>query len=248
MSLPKIITPEYTVQLMSVKTPVRFRPYLVKEEKIFLTAKQSGDIDEINRAIFQIIRNCTFDALNVEALPPFDIEYLFLQLRARSVNNIAELNYECRNFVRDTSETDGDDRRCHQIVKIPVNLDDVKLATPDEHTPVITLNTGLIVEMKYPTVSVLEQFRATNDINIWVPLIASCISMIIEPDGNIYEVADYPIEELVEFVENIGVLDLQKFEQFFETMPVLTHNLLFECPKCGHTETIVLKGLDTFFM
>ena len=93
MSLPKIVTPEYTVQLKSIKAPVRFRPYLVKEEKVFLTAKESDDPTEINNAVRQILRNCTFDAIDIDKLPSFDIEHLFLQLRAKSVNNIVNLSY-----------------------------------------------------------------------------------------------------------------------------------------------------------
>lgn len=247
MSLPKIVTPEYTVQLQSIKAPVRYRPYLVKEEKIFLTAKQSGDTNEIRNAVLQIIENCTFGVIDVMALPSFDVEFLFLQLRAKSVTNVFDLNYECRNIVREQPENATDDGRCHGTVKVPINLDEIKITTPNDHTKLIVLQNGLLIEMLYPTLAMMETFTASADINVWIPFIASCIRTISEPDGSVYEAKDYTQAELVEFVENIGVSDLEAFQQFYETMPSLSHTVLFKCPKCGYEETMVLRGLETFF-
>lgn len=247
MSLPKIITPEYTIQLKSVKKPVRFRPYLVKEEKIFLTAKQSGDVKEITNAVLQIIRNCTFGEIDVMALPAFDVEFLFLQLRAKSVNNVVELNYECRNFVREAPETERDDRRCHAPVKITVDLDEISITTPEAHTSLIVLKDGVIVEMGYPPLSAVESFSMSEDINVWVPFIASCIRTITDASGEVYEAKDYTQQELVEWIESIGVSDLEGFQQFYETMPSLSYTTTFKCPRCQYEEPMTLRGLETFF-
>ena len=125
MSLPQIVTPEYTLQLNSIKDPVRYRPYLVREEKIFLTAKESGDPKDIESSIRQVLKNCTFGEIDVDTLPSFDLEYLFLQLRGKSVNNVVEVNYQCRNILRTEDErTDENDTgRCAAVHPIRVLLD-----------------------------------------------------------------------------------------------------------------------------
>jgi hypothetical protein len=219
----------------------------VKEEKIFLTAKQSEDANEIANAVLQIIRNCTFGAIDVESLPAFDVEFLFLQLRAKSVNNVIEMNFECRNFVRELATSEQDDRRCHSLVKVPINLDEIVVSTPDGHNKFIMLLNGLLLEMKYPSLALMETFVGQTEINAWIPFIAMCIRSITDSEGTVYEAKDYTQDELVEFVENMGVADLEEVQRFFATMPSVAHSVTFKCNKCNYEEAITLRGLETFF-
>ena len=147
MSLPQIVTPEYTLQLNSIKDPVRYRPYLVREEKIFLTAKESGDPKDIEMSIRQVLKNCTFGEIDIDALPSFDMEYLFLQLRGKSVNNIVTVKYQCQNIVRTEDErTDADDTgRCGALNPVSVPLDDIKVVVPDGHTNIIAINDDITI-------------------------------------------------------------------------------------------------------
>ena len=250
MALPKVITPEYTIQLKSIKTPVRFRPYLVKEEKLFLTAKESDDPKEMERAILQVIKNCTFGEVDVDSLPTFDVEYLFLQLRAKSVNNVLDLRYECRNTLRDKSQrtSEKDDGRCHNMVTLNVNLDDIAITTDEAHTPTVTLQSGLLVEMSYPSMKVVQSIQTSGETaeQVTKMLIAS-MKTITDAEGTAYEVRDYTEAERLEFVDSLPVEDLRSFEAFFTTMPAVRSEVPFHCDKCEHDETVTLQGLTAFF-
>ena len=250
MALPKIVTPEYTIQLKSVETPVRFRPYLVKEEKLFLTAKESDDPKEIERAVLQVIKNCTFGEVDVDNLPTFDVEYLFLQLRAKSVNNVLDLRYECRNTLRDKSqcESETDDGHCHNTVTLNINLDDIAITTDEAHTPTVTLQSGLLVEMLYPSMKVVQSIQKVGETadQVTKMLIAS-MKTITDAEGTAYEVQDYTDAERLEFVDGLPVEDLRSFEAFFTTMPAVRSEVPFHCDKCEHDETITLQGLTAFF-
>ena len=250
MALPKIVTPEYTIQLKSVETPVRFRPYLVKEEKLFLTAKESNDPKEIERAVLQVIKNCTFGEVDVDNLPTFDVEYLFLQLRAKSVNNVLDLRYECRNTLRDKSQrtSEKDDGRCHNTVTLNVNIDNIAITTDEAHTPTVTLQSGLLVEMSYPSMKVVQSIQKVGETadQVTKMLIAS-MKTITDAEGTAYEVQDYTDAERLEFVDGLPVEDLRSFEAFFTTMPAVRSEVPFHCDKCEHDETITLQGLTAFF-
>ena len=251
MALPKIVTPEYTIQLKSIETPVRFRPYLVKEEKLFLTAKESNDPKEIERAVLQVIKNCTFDEVDVDNLPTFDVEYLFLQLRAKSVNNVLDLRYECRNTLRDKSQrtSETDDGRCHNTVTLNVNLDDIAITTDEAHTLTVKLQSGLLVEMTYPSMKVVQSIQTMDGAaadQITKMLIAA-MKTITDAEGTTYEVRDYTDAERLEFVDSLPIEDLRSFEAFFTTMPAVRSEVPFHCDKCEHDETITLQGLTSFF-
>ena len=250
MALPKIVTPEYTIQLKSIKAPVRYRPYLVKEEKLFLTAKESDDTTEIERAVLQVIKNCTFGEVDVDNLPTFDVEYMFLQLRAKSVNNVIDLRYECRNMLRDKSQrtSEKDDGRCHNTVTLNVDLNDITITTDVAHTPTVTLQSGLLVEMSYPSMKVVQSIQTSGETaeQVTKMLIAS-MKTITDAEGTAYEVRDYTEAERLEFVDSLPVEDLRSFEAFFTTMPSVRSEVPFHCDKCEHDETITLEGLAAFF-
>tara|TARA_R110000868_G_scaffold79604_31_gene226483 strand:- start:3371 stop:4102 length:732 start_codon:yes stop_codon:yes gene_type:complete len=242
MSLPLISVPEYTVQLVSRKDPVRYRPYLVKEEKIFLMAKESGDPKDIEAAVHQIINNCTFGVIEAAKLPSFDIELLFLQLRAKSVNSNVTVTYECQNPVEGGTA-------CGARVPVTVNLDAVTLVTPPEHSKIVKLDDKLTLGMRYPTGDMLEGMlqAGVEGIASATGVIAACIETIVEANGTVHETYATPHEELVAFVESLPTSCLPSLYQFFETIPALAYTTEFKCPKCGYTEPLTFHGLLDFF-
>lgn len=243
MSLPVIVAPEFTVQLHSIKAPVVFRPYLAKEEKILLMAQQSEDPQDVDRAVKQVLRNCTFDRIDMNALPSFDLELLYLQIRSKSVSNKVEVRFECKNAVAGSPAADG---LCHEFVTIAVDLDEVKIETPEGHTPVVWLTDDIGVTLRYPAGEFQAQLleRTNNDA---VGIIAMCLETIFEKDGTVHEVREQSVGEVRTFIESLSVAQMDKIRQFFDTMPQLTHTIAFACPKCGYTEDITLRGLLDFF-
>lgn len=242
MSLPKITLPEYTVQLQSVKDPVRFRPYTVKEEKIFLIAKESNDVQDMERAVRQVLSNCTFDTININALPSFDLEYLFLQIRAKSVNNVVELQYRCRKLI----ETD---KRCDALVKVAVPLDQIQFTVDAQHTNIVKFASGMSIELQYPTLVNVAQIlqNKMSSIDQPIAMIRSSIKQIVDTKGDTYEAQDYSEPELTEFVESLSFDQIQQIQKFFDTMPRLTYDTEFVCPKCQYREPIHFEGLADFF-
>ena len=251
MSLPQIVTPEYTLQLNSIKNPVRYRPYLVREEKIFLTAKESGDPKDIESAIRQVLKNCTFDDIDIEALPSFDLEYLFLQLRGKSVNNVVEVKYQCQNMLRTGDErTDEDDTgRCGALNPISVPLDDIVITVPDAHTNIIEVNDDITIEFQYPTTHMLQQVLSGKKETVAssTEVLVACIKSIVEKDGTVHESRDSTPAELQEFVDSLTLQQLERVQAFFNTMPTITYDATFECDTCGYTEPLRFEGLQDFF-
>jgi hypothetical protein len=244
MSLPKIALPEYTVQLQSVKTPVRFRPYLVKEEKIFLIAKESNDVSDMERAIRQVLKNCTFGDVDIDALPSFDLEYLFLQIRAKSVNNVVELKYRCQKFTDDTKTA-----RCGATNSVTIPLDEIHITISPEHKTTLQLTDEMYIELQYPTIetvsSVMQSEKSLQEQPI--ELISRTIKTIVQRDGTAYEAKDYSTAELVEFVESLSLPQIEQIQTFFTTMPKLSYDTEFVCEKCGHREPLHFEGISDFF-
>lgn len=238
--LPKIIAPEHDLKLFSLKKPIKFRPYLVKEEKLFLTAQQSGDTKDVENAVKQVAKNCTFDKVNIDALPSFDLEYLFLQLRARSVSNRVDVSFVCHNAVTSTTG----EGECGATVPCPVNLDDVKLIIPEGHTDTFMLTDDIGVTMRYPTTDILTPLGEDPDI---ISLLSACIATVFTKDGDVTEVSEQPKEQVLDFVGGLTLAQTDKLRAFFDTMPRLEYKLQFVCPKCGHTEEVTLSGLLDFF-
>jgi len=235
--LPKLKTPTYEVNLISTGKPVKFRPFLVGEQKIFLMAAESKEVKDTINAIKQVLKNCILDkTIDVETLPTFDLEYLFLQLRARSVGEISELRYTCNNKV--------DDKICGNIIKIDVNLLDIKPIISNEHADKIMLTDELGVVLKYPTISMLERLNINSESDI-LKIVVSCIDYIFDKD-QIYYAKDSTTKELEEFIDSMQQSDLEKVKEFFQTMPKLTEKIDFKCSKCGYTEQIDIEGIQNF--
>jgi len=236
MALPIVETPRYELTLPSQETKVQYRPFLVKEEKILYVALESGDEKEMQQATKQILKSVTFDKLNVEELPTFDVEYIFLQVRAKSVGEIAKFKIICP----DDKETYGD---------VEVDLSKVEVQVDDAHTNNIVLDEkrNLGVVMKYPNMKVLysQEFKSLKYEDI-INLIIGCVEYIYEGEKN-YPVSESTIEELKDFFESLPQEQFGKIRKFFESMPRLRHETKVKNPKTGVESKITFSGLQDFF-
>jgi citrate lyase gamma subunit len=238
MPLPKISTPTYELELPSTEKKIRYRPFLVKEEKLLVIALESEDNKQITNAIKTVIKNCILTKdIKVETLPTFDIEYLFLNIRGKSVGEEVEVNIVC-----------PDDNQTN--VSVNINLDDIKVQKNEEHTNKIKVDNDIMMEMKYPS---LEQFIKTNfdfknenAMEQSFDLIASCIDKIYTED-EVWSTADVTKKELTEFLDQMNSSQFKEIEKFFETMPKLSHKLSVKNPKTGVENEVVLEGLASFF-
>lgn len=244
MALPKIDVPIYEIEMPSSKKTIRIRPFTVKEEKLFLMAAQSDDSDTILKTIVQVLNNCILDDLDVENLPLFDLEFLFLNLRARSIGEVVELSYRCNNEV--VGET-GEIKKCNNVVNIDVNILDIKPEEGEVQSNNIKLNDSLGIFMKYPSLRLLESSKKQDEFEIIIEMILDCIDYIYD-DENIYYAKESTREELMEFLDSLQSKDLDKIKQFFESLPKLKKEIDFDCKKCGHHEKIELEGIQNFFV
>ena len=243
--LPKIDVPVYETTLISNGQKIKFRPFLVKEQKLFLMASQSDDTKDMVEAIKQVIRNCVLDEIDVDTLPTFDLENIFIQLRARSVNDIVNLSYNCNNKITNDK---GEENACGNLVKFDINLLELKAEKNPNHTNKIVINDKLGIVLKYPTFNMMEKLdMENNNMEHILDIIISCIDYIYDQD-NLYYAKDSTKEELTEFVENLQQSDLEKIQEFFTTLPKLKKDLHFHCNKCGYEEDITVEGIQNFFV
>jgi len=238
MPLPTIVTPTYELELPSSGKKVRYRPFLVKEEKLLVLALESEDTKQITTSIKTVLKNCIETrGVKVESLPTFDIEYLFLHIRGKSVGEEIEVNLICP----DDGETN---------VPVTINIDDIKVQKDKTHTKKIKLDSELMMEMKYPS---LEEFIKNNfdftddlDMDSSFDLIASCINKIYNAD-EVWSTSDCTKKEVKDFLEQMNSLQFKEIENFFITMPKLSHSIKFKNPKTSVENTVVLEGLSSFF-
>ena len=238
MPLPKIAAPTYELELPSTEETIQYRPFLVKEEKLLVIALESEDTKQITTAIKTVIKNCILTKnIKVEALPTFDIEYLFLNIRGKSVGEELEVNI----FCPDDGETQ---------VPVKINLDDIQVQRNENHTNKIKVDSTIMMEMKYPS---LEQFIKSNfdfnDKNAMdqsFELIASCIDKIYTED-EVWSTADVSKKEVNDFLESMNSSQFKEIEKFFETMPKLSHTIKVKNPVTEIESEVVLEGLASFF-
>ena len=238
MPLPKIATPTYELELPSTGQSINYRPFLVKEEKLLVLALETEDTKQITTAIKNVLKNCVLTkGIKVDQLPTFDIEFLFLNIRGKSVGEEIEINIICP----DDEETQ---------VPVTIDLDDIKVQKNDEHTNQIKLDKDLMMELKYPS---LEQFIKNNfdfnDANAMdqsFDLIATCIDKIYTAD-EVWAAADCTKKEIKEFLEQMNSVQFKEIETFFETMPKLSHKVKVTNPKTKVKSDVVLEGLASFF-
>ena len=237
MTLPSIETPRYELTLPSTDKVVQYRPFLVKEEKILLVAMESNDNKEILNAIREILSACTYDSIDVDTLPIFDIEYIFLQIRSKSVGEVSKVKLLCP----DDKETYAD---------VEIDLTKVNVQVDDAHTNnvVIDENRKLGIVFNYPTLEMTKAgFNVTDtDIDSLFEIMANSINHIYEGD-KIYPSKDSTKEEMRKFLEGLPQTAFNKIKTFFETMPQLRHSVEVENPKTKVKSTIVLQGIRDFF-
>jgi hypothetical protein len=242
--LPKLDIPTYEVKLISTGKTVRFRPFLVKEQKLFLMAAESDDAKETVNVIRQVLKNCILDEIDVDGLPTFDLEFLFMHLRARSVEEVVDLKYKCNNNVKDEA---GEEKKCTGSVSFKLNLLEVEPTKNPDHSNKIQITENLGLCLKYPTFEMIQKYENLNEEEIMTKILVDCVDYIYDKD-NVYYAKDTTKEELEEFIDNLQQKDLEKIKQFFDTMPELKKDVHFNCPKCGYEEDITIKGLQNFFV
>jgi len=244
--LPKIDVPVFETTLISTGKKVKFRPFLIKEQKLFMMAMESEDSKEQVGVVKQVLNNCILSKdVDVDDLPTFDLENLFMQLRAKSVGEVVNLRYNCNNLVK---KEDGEEKPCNNIVKIDVNLNEVKPILNDAHNKKIEISDKLGMMMRYPTMKMIENFDENiENAETLIKLIANCIDYIYDKD-QVYYAKDTTKEELLEFVENLQQSDLEKIQKFFITMPKIKKELKFKCNKCGYEDNIIVEGIQNFFV
>lgn len=243
--LPKIDVPLYKISLPLSGKKLKIRPFLVKEEKILLMAMETEDDDAVLLAIKQIVTNCCVDNIDVDELPILDLEYIFLQLRARSVGEIIDLQYRCNNNVG--AEENGDPKKCGHIIKLNFNALEVKPEFDKKHDKKIQLTQKLGLVMKYPDFKIIESVKDLSETEAVTKTIISCIDYIYDEES-VYYAKDTSEAELIDFVDSLTAEQFGKLQEFFDTIPKLKKNLNFKCVKCGYEEEIILEGIQSFFV
>jgi hypothetical protein len=242
--LPKLDVPIYTVNLISTGKPIRFRPFLVKEQKLFLMAAESTDGNEMVGVIRQVLRNCVLDEMDIDSLPTFDLEYLFMNLRARSVEEIVDLRYKCNNTTKDET---GEEKKCSGVVEFKLNLLEVEPTKNPNHKNKIQLTENLGIAFKYPTFEMIQKYEKMNENEVMLKILVDCIDYVYDKES-VYYSKDSSREEMEEFIDNLQQKDLEKFKDFFDTMPEIKKDVHFKCPKCAYEEDIAIKGMQNFFV
>ena len=237
MALPTINTPTYELVVPSTDEKIKYRPFLVKEEKILLIASESGKQEDIINAIKQIATACTFGKLKIGRMPMFDVEYIFLQIRAKSVGEISELTL----IAPDDKET---------RVNVEIDLSEVKVQETEGHTNKIELTDEMGIYMQYPTVdtfgkSGMTEITASNMLEV----ISACIAQVYDKKGEeVWESKDSTKKELVDFIEQLSSKQFAEIQKYFDTMPKLKHVVTVKNPKTKVETEVVLSGLSDFFV
>ena len=229
MGLPKLNTPTYELVLPSTEETIKYRPFLVKEQKLLLLAQESKNKKEMLDAISQIIENCTFGKINGKESYVFDVEYVFLQIRRKSIGDKITLNILC--------EDDG-------ITRVPteIDLNDVKVEIGDNHTNKIQLTDDVQLIMTYPRIYTIDSINSDNSYDI----VVKCVHQITEGD-KIYERVDMSDEDLIEFIESMNTDNLSSVLDFFDTMPKIKHQIKVINPNTNVENTINMEGIESFF-
>ena len=236
MALPKLTTPTYELEVPSTDEKIKYRPFLVKEEKILLIAMESGEQESIVTAIKDIVTECTYGKVDLGSLPMFDVEYIFLQIRSKSVGEVSTLKLLC-----------PDDKETY--VNVDVDLSEVMVHVDKGHNPKIELTKEMGMIMTYPTIDSLNDVGG-SDINAsnMLDVISSCVLQIYDKKGEeVFDAKDQTKQELVEFVEQLNTKQFEEVQKFFDTMPKLRHTIEVENPKTKVKSKIVLQGLNDFF-
>ena len=241
MPLPKIATPNYELELPSTGQIIEYRPFLVKEEKILVLALESGSQNQITKAVKDVLKNCiSTKGVKVDKLPTFDIEYLFLNVRAKSIGESVDVEVICPDDGQTT-------------VKKTIFLDEIEVRKSDDHTPVIEIGNGYFVKMKYPSRDQfiennfeVEDNKTDENFKKSLSLIASCIDSVYN-DDEAWDPSDCTKKELTDFIESLNSTQFKKIEKFFETVPKLAHTFKITNPETKVESEVTIEGLASFF-
>jgi NAD-dependent dihydropyrimidine dehydrogenase PreA subunit len=235
MGLPTLATPKYELTIPSTGQKIEYRPFLVKEEKVLLLANETKDEREQIRAMKQVIENCTFSKVDIDSLASFDIEYLFLKLRSKSVGETIEVGIKCSS--------------CAESCPTTVNINDVEVKFDPKFTNRIKLSETVGVLMRYPNYEDminLSQIQKSENSEDVMAFIAGCIDKIYD-DKQVYNTSDFTKEEVVKFMDELSQVGLKKIMAFFENMPVMQKDIKIKCPKCSKESEVTLRGAQSFF-
>jgi Zn finger protein HypA/HybF involved in hydrogenase expression len=237
MALPLSKTPVYNLTIPSSGEKVKFRPFLVKDEKALLLAQQSEDPVVMINTLKEVIKSCLDDKVDVKKLATFDVEYIFTQLRAKSVGEISELVFKC-------GHCDSEDGR----VKLKIDLTELKVDKPENHKDIIPLFDSVGIKMKYPDMDLIKKLEGVNteSMDQIMDVVIECIEYIYDEE-QMYHTEEQTKAEMVQFLENLTSDQFAKIQKFFETMPKVKHEIDFECPACKSHNHTVLEGINNFF-
>lgn len=240
MALPKIDVPTYEIELPVSKTRVKFRPFLVKEQRNLLMALEANESSAIQQNVKDILYNCTLtEGINIESLPIIDVEYYFINLRAKSVGEVIESKYKCNNMV--------DDKECGNIMEAEVNLQNITVDMNGEVSPEIQLTPQISIKLKYPEFGIVQDSLKLDSIAATTfNMIAQSIEYIYDGEQFYYS-KDATPEEMLEFVEGMNQEQFSKVENFFNNLPKLKKDIEIDCSKCGFHHKIEIEGLENFF-
>ena len=239
MALPKLNVPVYEAVLPSTEKVIKYRPFLVKEEKILLTALEADDTKALSSAVKQIVNNCVQGELDVDKLPTFDIEYLFLRLRAKSVGEKVTVG------LRPWGCPNNEGKLCENTTEVEINLEEVKVDKSKASSSKIMLDDKIGIKMKYPDINTINLTGTTPE-TTGMNVITSCIDMIFTEEET-HERDSFTDKELDEFIDSLNSQQFKLIRDFFDNMPVLKHTVKYKCETCGEKKETILQGLNSFF-
>jgi len=235
MALPELNTARYKMEIPSTGQTVTYRPYLVKEEKILMMAMESDDNNVIANATIDVIKSCFEDDIDVEGLPMFDIEAIFLALRSKSVGETMDLKMKCN------------EEGCNEVSDVVINFDEIEIPKVNNEQTNIMLTDDVGVVMKYPSMRDIEKMGNTdgNETKVAMTMIMACIESIFDAD-DVYPVENESMKSLTSFVDSLTNVQFMKLSEFFRTMPAVSHTIAYTCG-CGKEQEQELRGLSSFF-
>ena len=243
MALPKLNVPVYETILPSTNKVIKYRPFLVREEKILLTAMESDDEKVITNAVKQILKNCLLGELNIDELPTFDIEFLFLRLRAKSVGEKITVGLKPYPCVQ------NDGGLCKFSTEVEINLEEVKVKKDENHTSKIMIDDTVGIKLKYPDIDLIspnDNKEKLSQVDIGMNVVKKCIDMIFTAE-TVHERDSFTEEDLDEFLDSLSSEQFEKIKHFFDTIPKLSHTAKYTCKTCGEEKETTIEGLNSFF-
>ena len=235
MALPVLNTATYELEVPSSRETIKYRPFVVKEEKVLLTVLETQDMNQITQVIRDIIETCTFNKLDISKLAMYDLEYIFLKIRAKSVGETSTVLLECS--------------KCQEKNEVTINLDQIKLKGNPQAEAKVQVSDDVGIKMRFPTVHTVERMMkdaGDSTVDIMLGLIASSIDSIWDAE-NVYDAKDHTPQELLEFLESLSKDQFEKVQEFFGEFPKMSEEVNFDCTKCGSSNDMVLEGLSDFF-